>query len=73
MAALLVAIFIVEAAEPGLSTSGLMRVVQSERLLHRGRLDDNTEDGIAVVCRGRIKHKDYSFKLNTRNRAFEGR
>ena len=46
---LLVAIFIVEAAVSGLSTSGLMRVAQSERLLHKGRFDDKTDDGIAVV------------------------
>ena len=48
---LLVTIFIVEATADvavGFSKSGSMRVVQSERLLHRGRFDDNMEDGIAV-------------------------
>ena len=33
-----------------LSTSGLSRVVQSERLLHRGRLGDSADEGIAVAC-----------------------
>ena len=56
-----VAIFMVEAALPGLSTSGFIRVVQSERLLHKGRFDDNTDDGIAVICRGRIKHEYFRF------------
>ena len=53
--ALSVVIFIGEAAVSDLSTSGQMRVVQSERLLHRGRLDDNTDDGIALVCEGGMK------------------